>query len=220
MDFSTELSIAGRTKKKFRLTSMESSVSIALSDARRTLLSRIGESFLTGVKATLNAVKSWAGLAALGLSIAPGLPNKKRIWIIIYAGILGPYTASLKTPEWLEWAGAALAAGAAGHWLKDKMTRAGEGLAMLALSHCWAIEARLWLPGVKPGRHEQIASDMGQTAASFAAICLAVVLARANYRELTVHSASYAPDLFQRRRRLVSTALLIICGYGLFSQLA
>lgn len=216
-DFRVLLTAPGRDARSFELHPGASSFSLPVSGARRGVAARLLESFAAGAKAALDDAEGWAALAALALSLAPGVPSRRRLAALAAAAAAGA-APFLPAPAWLEWSAGAAAALAAGRWLGAPSAPWLEAAALAVLARAWAAQAFTRLPAAAPGAAEQAAAALGLLAAGAAALAAGTAFATLERRSLSAHSEARAPELFDRRRRLAATALLLVCGYGLFSR--
>ncbi|MFI5345954.1 MAG: hypothetical protein ACHQ51_06225 [Elusimicrobiota bacterium] len=217
MDFRGLLSIPGRVPREFELKPGSFAFSVPVADARRGAFARFLESARVGALSSLDAIEGWAALAALALSLAPGAPSRRRAALLLAAAAAGaaPWPGAAAVP--LEWAAGAAAALAAGRWLGVAAVPWLEAAALAALTRAWTIQSLPLLPLSAPGALEHAGAALGLLAAAAAALAAGVAAATADRRAMDAHSQSRAPELFDRRRRLAATALLLICGCGLFA---
>jgi hypothetical protein len=218
MTFRADLSVPGRVPRRFVLAPGSFDFSIPVADARRGAAARFLESVRAGAVEALNAIEGWAALAALALSLAPGAPSRRRALLLLAAAALGAAPWPGGASGALEWAAGALAAVAAGRWLGARATPWLEAAAAAALARAWSAAAVALLPRAAPGLFERGAAALGFLLAAAAALAAGLALATADRRAMDARSASRAQELFERRRRLAATALLLVCGYGLFSS--
>ncbi|MBI3565307.1 MAG: hypothetical protein HY079_08940, partial [Elusimicrobia bacterium] len=76
------------------------------------------------------------------------------------------------------------------------------------------------LPRAVPGVPERVPAALGALAAAAALTAAGAAAASAGRRALDKTSESRAPELFERRRRLAATVLLIVSGVGLSASLS
>ncbi|MFI5351143.1 MAG: hypothetical protein ACHQ2Z_16485, partial [Elusimicrobiota bacterium] len=70
------------------------------------------------------------------------------------------------------------------------------------------------LPRAAPGLFERGSAAAGMLGALVLVAAAGLLAANAERRSLTIHSESRAAELFERRRRLAATFLLIACAFG------
>jgi len=218
MDFRTTLSIPGRVARTFELTPGASAFSLPVVQARRGAAARFLECLRVGVASVLNSPEGWAALAALALSLAPGIPSRRRAGGLLAAAAVGAAAGRLPGPVWLEWVAGAAAALAAGRWLGAASAPWLEAAALAALCRAWSFQSLPLLPRAVPGLPERGAAGLGMLAAALAALAAGAAVAATERRAAAAHSQSRAPELFDRRRRLAATAFLVVCGAGLIAS--
>ena len=76
------------------------------------------------------------------------------------------------------------------------------------------------LPRTTPGPVERGFAVVGMMAAAVVIIALVSVVIEFQRRELSTHSESRAPELFERRRRLAATVVLLTCGWSWWSRIS
>jgi hypothetical protein len=215
MDFRTLLSVPGRVPRRFELKPGATAFSFSVADARQGALARFLLSAAAGASAALNGIAGWPALAALALSLAPGAPSRRRAALAAGALLCGAALACASVPERFEWAAGAAAALAAGRWLGAASAPWLEAAGLAALGAAWSAEAYIRLPRAAPGAFELSASAAGLLLAVAAALAAGTWAATAERRRLTSVSEARASDLFERRRRLAATALMIASAAGL-----
>jgi hypothetical protein len=220
MDFRGRLSVPGRVPHRFELAPGSYAFSVSAADARRTPAARFVESLRVGALSALDSIEGWAALAALALSLAPGVPSRRRAALLFAAAAVGAAPWPGSGGAALEWTAGAIAAVAAGRWLGASAAPWLEAVALAALTRAWSLQSFPFLPLAAPGPLERCGAALGQQAAAAAALAAGIALASADRRAMDAHSASRASELFDRRRRLAATALLLVCGYGLSTALA
>ena len=151
---------------------------------------------------------------------APGAPSRNKIAALAVAITLGALTLPHSSWNWLPWFAGAAAALAAGRWFGAGATFAAESTAALALGRAWAFAARPWLPSAAPGSLEIGGAALGILAAATLVMALGLLALNTERRRLKAVSESRAGDLFERRRRLAATTLLIVSVFGLAQNLA
>lgn len=209
--FKTLLSAPGAGE--FVLEPGKTAFSLDAARARRGPAARARESMSAGTLAVLGTASAWPALLALALSLGPGLPPPGRAGGAAAAALAGALLPG--TLPGAAWAAGLAAALAAGRWLPARATGALEAAAALAAGKAWGLESAPWLPKAAPGALELAFSAAGALAAAAALLALALAGVAAFHRELVQHSESRAPELYERRRRLAATALVLVCGYGL-----
>jgi hypothetical protein len=217
-DFRTILTVPGSAARRFELTPGAVAFSLPAAEARRGGFARLVESLRVGAASALNAVAGWPALAALALSLAPGAPSRRRAAALLAGALLGAAPWPGAAPAWLPWAAGAAAALAAGRWLGAKAAPVLESAAAAALGRAWLAAALPWLPRAAPGAFERGPAAAGMLAAAALAVGAGVLAANAERRRLAVHSESRVADLFERRRRLAATALLIASVFGMVQR--
>jgi hypothetical protein len=211
MDFRTLLSVP----RRFELKPGAISFSFSAAEARRNAFARFLDSARAGAIAAVNGIAGWPALAALALSLAPGAPTRRRAALATGALLGGAALARAAAPERLEWAAGLAASLSAGRWLGAASVPWLEAAALAALGAAWSAEAFVRLPRAVPGAFELSASAAGLLLAVAAALTAGTWAATAERRRLTSVSEARASDLFERRRRLAATALMIACAAGL-----
>jgi hypothetical protein len=216
-DFRAILTVPGL--RRFELKPGSISFSIPVAAAKLGAFALFLNSVEVGAVTVLTGAAGWPALAALALSLAPGAPTRRRTALFAAAALLDAAALPGGPQNWLPWFAGAAAATAAGRWLGANATLGLEAAAAAALGRSWAIEARPWLPSTAPGAFELGASALGILAVASLAVALGLLAANAERRRLTVLSESRAADLFERRRRLAATALIIVCAFGLVQNI-
>lgn len=212
-DFRTVLSIPGRVPAALTLRPDAKSFAAGLRQARRTRLQRLAESLSTGFSSVLGLAPGWPALAALALSLGPGVPARARA-AAAAAGVFFGAVLPAPAPAWLVWTAGLLAAGAAGRWPAAAASWL-EPLAAAALGRAWFAEAAPLLPGAQPGFGELVLACAGVLAGAALLGALGLGAAEAERRRLADFSESGGAALFERRRALAATALLIASAWGL-----
>ena len=217
-DFRTLLTVAGH---RFELKPYAVSFSVSAMEARSGAFRRFTNCIVAGALTALMMTAGWPALAALCLSLAPGVPSPRRTAALFVALLVGaaswPGTPSAWL-SWAPWAAGVLAALAAGRWLGAAASPPLEAAAMATLGRAWMVAALPGLSRATPGPVERGAAAIGLLAAALV-LAAGLLAVNAGRRRLTLISESRAGELFERRRRLAATALLIACGCGLFSGL-
>jgi ArsR family transcriptional regulator len=215
MVFETDLTVAGRTARRFTLTPRAETFSVPVEEAASGAAARAAASAEAGLSAALGLSAGWTALAGLALSLAPGLPPRRRLAIAALAAAAGAATWPRGPQEWPLWAGALLAALAAGRWAGAAAAPWLEAAAAALLGRGWAAAALSDLPRAAPGPWERLAACAGFLAAGGALLSAGLWAAAAERRRLSAVSESRAGLLFDRRRRLAATVLVLIGGWGL-----
>ena len=174
-------------------------------EARPGRLARARIAFSAGAEVLFAAASAWPALAALALMLAPAPPTRRRAIggpLALAAG-LALAAACTSAPNAAAWTAGILAAAAAGGWMGAAVTDLLAAASLAALGWAWGSAATPWLPAAAPG--------IGLRAAASAC--------RAERKRLETVSQMHASQLFERRRRLAATALLLVCGYGLSQNL-
>jgi hypothetical protein len=219
MDFRAFLSIPGKVTRRFELKPGTVSFSVPVADARRGAPARFLESAAAGASAIVDEIAGWPALIALALSLGPGTTARRRAALALGAAIAGTVLARVAAPIRLEWTAGALAALAAGRWLGAAPAAGMNAAALALLDAAWTGAARPGLPSAAPGAFERGAGAAGILLVVLALLSAGAWAVDAERRRLTTVSETRAGELFERRRRLAATVLLIVCGCGLFSGL-
>lgn len=183
--------------------------------------SRAFIAFAAGVKGLLGAAETWPALAALALALAPARPARRRVIGALLALTAGLAAASWSpsAPDAAAWTAGILAAVAAGGWLGGALTDMLGAAALAVLGWALGAGSASWLPAAAPGPGLRAAAAAGTSSAAAAALAAGWAAARAERKRLETVSETRAARLFERRRRLAATALLLVCGYGLSQNL-
>lgn len=213
-DFRTLLSVPGRVPRSFELKPGETAFSVPIDEARRSGTSLLAESLRAGFTDALGTIEGWPVLFALALSLAPGVPEKRRLAALALGGIAG-LCVPLPGPSALAWAAGLAAALAAGRWLGAAASPWLEAASLAALIRSWMAQTIPHLPRAHPTFGEYAFAAAGIVAAAAAVLAAGVAAFSAERRRLDSVSQSRAADLFERRRRLAATALALVCGGGL-----
>ncbi|MDE2038533.1 MAG: hypothetical protein KGO96_03340 [Elusimicrobia bacterium] len=215
MDFRTVLSVAGRRPRRFVLTPGKDDFSFAVADALPGRAQRLWRALGAGAWSSL-AAQGWPALAALALSLGPGCFSLRRALALMAAALLGA-VAPLPAPSWLPWAAGLAAALAAGRWLAAASAAWLEAAALAALSRFWAAAALAALPAALPQAMERLGVWAGVLAAAMALLLAGALACACELRRLALISQSGAARLYEGRRRLAATGLLIVCAAALAS---
>ena len=219
MDFRTFLSVPGRVPRRFELKPGAYAFSVPVADARRSALARFFESLGGGAAAVAAEIAGWPALLALALSLGPGTNSRRRAALAVGAAVAGAVLARVAAPARLEWIAGVAAALAAGRWLGNASAPWLEASALSLLDAAWTATAAAALPRAVPGVFERGAAAAGTLLVVLALLAAGAWAADGELRRLATVSAARAEDLFERRRRLAATALLIVTGCGLLSGL-
>jgi hypothetical protein len=213
MDFRTFLDIPGRKASRLELKSGSTSFQVPIADARRTMIERSFESLRTGAGAVFSLMEGWAALAALALSLGP---RSSPAFIALLAGLAWP-ASSAGAAAWLA---GALAGAAAGRWTGEASAPWLEAAALAALGASWAGAALPWLPAAAPGLAERGAAALGAVSAAAFALGAGLLAVSLERKRAEKDSQSGASALFERRRKLAATVLLIVAACGLWQELS
>lgn len=198
---------------EFTLTSSSPSFTAPADEARRSAFAMAVESLLRGARAALGAAAGFPALLAVALCVGAGLPGKTRAALLLAAAAAGFAAGRFAAaPPWLIWAGALAASVAA---IRRGLARPAEAAAAACLGLAWHAAAAPLLPRSGLALPFALAGALGAGAALLAAAWLGV---RAEYRHLVQVSESRVEELFARRSRLASTALMMISAYGLWQS--
>lgn len=217
-EFKTDLSVPGRVAHRFALTPGANDFAVPAAEARRGGLGRSIDGLRIGFMSCLGASEAWAALLALALALGPARPSSGRIAVCLVAGLIGAAFSPWPAPSWLPWAAGLIAALAAGQWL-GPLSVGGEAAVCAVLARVWMTSSEPWLPRAVPGPSEHIPAAAGAVSAAAILLALGITAVAAERRRLVSVSESRADELFQRRRRLAATALLLACGCGIFQNL-
>jgi hypothetical protein len=220
MDFRSFVSIPGRARRRFELMPGAIAFSVPMADARRGALARILESLGAGAAAVADEIAGWPALIALTLSLGPGTRPRRRAVLALGAAAAGAVLAPIAAPVRLEWLAGVAAALAAGRWLGSTSAPWLEAAALSLLDAAWTATAAANLPSAAPGVLERACGAGGTLLTLLALLAAGAWAVDAQRRRLTAVSEARAEDLFERRRRLAATVLLIVGGCGLCSGLA
>lgn len=190
-------------------------------DARPGGVERAFIACAAGAKALFGAASTWPALAALALALAPAPPARRRLigGLLALAAGLAAGAARPSAPDAAAWTSGVLAAIAAGGWLGGVATELLGAASLAALGGALSAWTSPWLPAAAPGAGLHAAASAGTTAAAAALLAAGWTAARAERKRLETVSEMRAAQLFERRRRLAATALLLVCGYGLSQNL-
>jgi hypothetical protein len=212
--FLTHVSIPGDSPRHFELRQGSNSFSLPVAAVRRTTGQRIWESLLVGMKTALGTAEGWPALAALALSFGPGSISKRKLVVACATLLVGAALARGAVPPRLEWLAGILGAIAAGRWLGAGGADKLELVAISALGGYWSARSAVRLPRAVPSFTEFGISDIGILAMASVLLGAGIILVRAQANSLRSESESRSAELFERRRRLAATVLLIVCGFG------
>ncbi|MEK7382703.1 MAG: hypothetical protein AAB262_05385, partial [Elusimicrobiota bacterium] len=189
-----------------------------ISETRPGRIKRVFIAFAVGAKGLLGAAETWPALAALALALAPAAPARRRTiggLLALAAGLTAAVRHPSSAPDAAAWAAGLLAATAAGGWLGAVVNDLLAAAALAALGWVWGAWTFPWLPAATPGAGLCAAAAVGTMTAAAALLAAGWGAARAERNRLKTISEMHAARLFERRRRLAATALLLVCGYGL-----
>ncbi len=212
MDFRTRLKIAGSSSAPFELKPGDFDFKVPVAQARSGPIRRFIESAAMGARRVLFFMEGWAALAGLALSLSA---RSTPAFIALLAGLAWP-AAAPAIPAWTAGVAATLSAG---RWTGEGTSPWLEAGALALLGAAWAGDANFWLPRAAPGVLERLGCGIGAALAAALALIaglLAVTLERNRSRRA---SESGAATLFERRRRLAATVLLIVAACGLCGEL-
>ena len=218
--FSVHLRVSGRTSRSFDLNANSPSFQMPVSESTRSSLQMAFESIRVGLATVFGTIEGWPMLMALALSLSPGRPSRRRLISAVAGGIFGAMIAPMSGALPWSWIFGGLAALAAGRWFGQMPTVWMEPLSTAGVAVSWATESFTYLPHSHPGLAERAFSALGMLLAASAAIALMRFLINLQIQELLTHSQSRASELFDRRRRLAATILLIACAWGWTSRIS
>ncbi len=212
--YRTFLSIPGRRRLNFTLTTEAPSFTASADEARRTPFAMALESLTRGAQAAFGAAAGFPALLAIALCLGAKPPNRSAIAMLLASAAAGFALGEFfNAPAWAIWAatlGASLMVG----------RRHGSGfmslLAGAALGLAWCGAAAPLLPHAAFARPSALAGALFMGAALLAVVWTGV---RAEYRRLADVSESRVDELFARRARLTATALAMVGAYGLWQSL-
>lgn len=211
--YRTIVTIPGRRRAEFTLTSDAPSFTVSADEARRPAPAMALESLLRGLEAALGAAAGFPALLAIALCLGERVPGRAAgalalsaaAWGFVWGGFFAP-------PPWLIWAaalGTSLAAG------RGKAAATASAAAACCLGLAWRGAAAPLLPQFPLA----LACSLAGALAAGAALLLAAWLGvRAEYRRLAELSETRVGGLFARRTRLAATALAMVSAYGLWQS--
>lgn len=211
--YRTVLTVPGRRKMEFTLTSSSPSFTATADEARRSAFAMAVESLLRGARAALGAAAGFPALLAVALCLGAALPGRTTAALLLAAAAAGFAAGGFAAaPPWLIWAGALAASFAA---IRRGLARPAEAAGAASLGLAWHAAAAPLLPHSGLALPFALAGALAAGAALLAAAWLGV---RAEYRHLAQVSESRVEELFARRSRLAATALLMVSAYGLWQS--
>ncbi len=217
-DFRVLLKVSGRDGRAFELTHASPSFTVPVAPSQRSALQMARESLWVGIATVFGTIEGWPVLLALALSLSPGKPPAWHLGALLVAAAFGAALAPQKNSSSWMWIFGAMAALAAGRWRGPRFPVRLEIVSAAGILLSWMTLALIALPRATPGTVDRGFAAVGMIVASAAVLAIVMLGIEFQRRELVTHSESRAPELFERRRRLAATVLLLACAWSGWSR--